>query len=177
MPHTYSLQNVPSYVAAGEAHYHQLLAEATEARRFVPEPTRHAAGAWTVSAALRRATGSVLIRLGAWLTREVSTGDNGDRPVGRIRDPVTAPVSVSVTRTGGRGQAAALTRRCCRHSPHRRTDELVRVVFAVVVDTPDVGQTTLDSVQAQFQKRDTDNRYRTLSCSCPLSPCLTNDPA
>src|SRR4051794_3877117 len=67
MPHTYSLQNVPSYVAAGEAHYPQLLAEAAEARRFVPEPTRHAAGAWTVGAALRRATGSVLIRLGAWL--------------------------------------------------------------------------------------------------------------
>ena len=67
MPHTYSLQNVPSYVAAGEAHYHHLLAEAAEARRFVPERTRHTGGSGSVGAALRRATGIVLIRLGAWL--------------------------------------------------------------------------------------------------------------
>ena len=67
MPHTYSLQNVPSYVAAGEAHYHHLLAEAAEARRFVPERTCHAAGAWTFGTALRSATGGVLIRLGGWL--------------------------------------------------------------------------------------------------------------
>ena len=60
MPHTYSLQNVPSYVAAGEAHYHQLLAGAAEARRFVPERTRHAGGWRTVGAVLRRATGSSL---------------------------------------------------------------------------------------------------------------------
>jgi hypothetical protein len=67
MPHTYSLQNVPSYVAAGEVHYRNLLAEAAEARRFVPERTRHAAGARTVGAALRNATSTVLIRLGMWL--------------------------------------------------------------------------------------------------------------
>jgi hypothetical protein len=50
MPHTYSLQNVPSSVAAGEAHYHHLLAGAAEARRFVPERTYHAADARTVVA-------------------------------------------------------------------------------------------------------------------------------
>ena len=67
MPHTYSLQNVPSYVAAGEAHYHHLLAEAAEARRFVPERTRHTGGSGSVGAVLRRATGIVLMRLGVWL--------------------------------------------------------------------------------------------------------------
>ena len=77
MPHTYSLQNVPSYVAAGEAHYHHLLAEAAEARRFVPERTYHAAGARTVGAALRRATSIVLIRLGVWLQGVSSTEGNG----------------------------------------------------------------------------------------------------
>jgi hypothetical protein len=67
MPHTYSLQNVPSYVAAGEAHYHQLLAEASEARRFVPERTRHTGGSRSVAAALCRETRLVLMRLGVWL--------------------------------------------------------------------------------------------------------------
>ena len=67
MPHTYSLQNVPSYVAAGEAHYRHLLTEAGEARRFVPERTYHAAGARTVGVALRRATSINLIRLSVWL--------------------------------------------------------------------------------------------------------------
>jgi hypothetical protein len=67
MPYTYSLQNVPSSAAAGEAHYHHLLAEAAEARRFVPERTRHTGGSGSVGAALRRAPRIVLIRLGSWL--------------------------------------------------------------------------------------------------------------
>ena len=67
MPHTYSLQNVPSYVAAGEAHYHHLLAEAAEARRFVPDRTRHTADARSAGVALRRATRLVIMRLNVWL--------------------------------------------------------------------------------------------------------------
>ena len=67
MPHTYSLQNVPSYVAAGEAHYHHLLAEAAEARRFVPERTCHTGGGRSAGAYLRHATGIVRMRLGVWL--------------------------------------------------------------------------------------------------------------
>ena len=86
MPHTYSLQNVPSSVAAGEARYHQLLADAAEARRFVPERTYHAANARTVGAALRRATRIVLIRLGVWL--------QGVAP----KATETAPSAVSGTR-------------------------------------------------------------------------------
>jgi hypothetical protein len=66
MPHTYTLQNVPSHVAAGEAHYRQLLAGAAEARRFVPERPRHATGARTGGAVLLRATSIVRIRLGVW---------------------------------------------------------------------------------------------------------------
>jgi hypothetical protein len=67
MPHTYSLQNVPSSVAAGEAHYRHLLTEAAEARRFVPERTHPASGARTVGVARRRATSIILIRLSVWL--------------------------------------------------------------------------------------------------------------
>jgi hypothetical protein len=67
MPHTNSLQNVPSSVAAAETRYRELLSEAAEARRFVPERTRHASGVRTLGAALRHATGVHLVRLGMWL--------------------------------------------------------------------------------------------------------------
>ena len=60
MPHTYSLQNVPSYVAAGEAHYHHLLAEAAEARRFVPERTCHTSGGRSAGAYFATRQGSSL---------------------------------------------------------------------------------------------------------------------
>src|SRR4051794_5778333 len=70
MPHTYSLQNVPSHVAAGEAHYHHLLAGSAEARRFVTERTYKSASTRRVGAVLRRATSVVLMRLGVWLQGE-----------------------------------------------------------------------------------------------------------
>src|SRR4051812_11149645 len=77
MPHTYSLHNVPSYVAAGEAQYRQLLAEAAEARRFVPERTYKSASTRHVRAVLRRATSIILLRLGLWL-RDVTVPEAAD---------------------------------------------------------------------------------------------------
>jgi hypothetical protein len=67
MPHTYTLQNVPSHVAAGEACYRQLLAQAAEARRFAPEGPRQSAHNRPAGAALLRATRIALVRLGVWL--------------------------------------------------------------------------------------------------------------
>jgi hypothetical protein len=67
MPHTYSLQNVPSSVAAGEAHYRNLLADAAAARRFVPERMGNAAGAPRAGEVLRRVASTARIRLGTWL--------------------------------------------------------------------------------------------------------------
>ena len=87
MPHTYSLQNVPSSVAAAEVRYHQLLAEAAEVRRFVPEHTGHASGVRTLSAALRRTAGIHLVRIGLWLQGAAVS-----------EAPETAPSAVSGSR-------------------------------------------------------------------------------
>ena len=99
MPHTYSLQNVPSYVAAGEAHYHHLLAEAAEARRFVPERTRHTGGART-----RRRSTSPRDRDRPHAPRRVAPGRGGSR---RQREPPRRPYQRATDGPGGAGAGAA----------------------------------------------------------------------